>query len=89
MSFDADKGSKLRYRIENCLSNCGIIFSKNTGTWEGPAVSPKEAAKQFQTVFNLLSDPKQIAGVRHAQLDHIWIYVDQARPSGISTAVKG
>jgi hypothetical protein len=79
MSFDNDKGSRLRYRAEKCLAECGIKFSKSTGTWEGSDVTPAEAAKQFRIVFALLSDPNQIAGVRRARLDHLWIYIDRAR----------
>lgn len=82
MSFDEDRGSKLRYRIENSLKKCGVEFSKNTGTWEGTAVNPERAAEQLHAVFQLLSNPKRISGVRQAHLDHIWIYVDRAKTTG-------
>jgi hypothetical protein len=77
VSFNYDRGSKLRYRLAECLDACGIKFSRQSSTWEGQAVSPQECAKQLHTVFTLLSDPKA-AGIRRASLDHIWIYIDHA-----------
>jgi hypothetical protein len=77
MSFNDDKGSKLRYRVAESLNDCGIKFNAKSSTWEGPAVSPQEAAKQFHNVFTLLSDPK-LKGIRRGSLDHLWIYIDHA-----------
>ena len=77
VSFNDDKGSMLRNRLAECLDACGIKFIRHSSTWEGPAVSPPECAKQLQSVFTLLSDPKA-AGIRRARLDHIWIYIDHA-----------
>ena len=80
MSFTNDRGSRLRYRVKEYLAEYGIKPSKSTGTWEGNAVSAADAAKQFERVFALLSDPTQRAVARGARLDHLWIYIDRARP---------
>lgn len=77
MSFTNDPGSKLRNRVAQCLAECGIKPSIQTSTWEGNAVSASEATKQFEKVFSLLSNPNQIAGIRRARLDHLWIYIDR------------
>jgi hypothetical protein len=77
MSFNDDKGSKLRYKLAECLDACDIKFIRKSSTWEGPAVSPQECAKQLYSVFTLLSNP-QSAGIRRASLDYLWIYIDRA-----------
>jgi len=77
ISFNDDKESKLRYRLAEYLGACDIKFLRKSSTWEGPAVSPEACAKQLQSVFTLLSNP-QAAGIRRANLDHLWIYIDQA-----------
>jgi hypothetical protein len=87
MSFNNDKGSRLRYRVEQCLAACGIKRSRMTATWEGNAVSALEASKQFETVFKLLADPTKIAGPRPARLDHLWIYIDRAKNPEINPPV--
>ena len=84
MSFDYDRGSKLRYRVEKRLEECGILFSRATGTWEGLAVRPQDATKQLQHAMALLSDPRQISGVGRARLDHLWIYIDRAKNQTVS-----
>ena|SRR2546423_13914176 len=88
MSFTGNEGSRLRYQVEKCLAACGLKHSKMTGTWEGRAVSAASAAKQFAEVLKLLSDPTKI-GVRRAQLDHLWIYIDRAAiPKAASPIIK-
>jgi len=77
MSFDQDKGSKLRNPISKCLGECGIRLTKTMGTWEGAAVSRQEAAQQLAKVFGLLADPSQVRPRRSTQLDHLWIYIDR------------
>ncbi len=74
MSFTG-RGShaSLRNRVAKHLVACGLKESVAVGTWEGQAVSAAEVAKQFATVFDLLSNPTQI-GV--TQLEQLWIYID-------------
>jgi len=86
LADDDRPSSKLGNRVKKCLTQCDITFNKNTRTWEGLAVSPEEAAKQFQSVFFFLANPKQIPGVRRACLDHIWIYIDRAHEKTVSAA---
>jgi len=61
------------YFFSSLLVACGLKESVAVGTWEGQAVSAAEVAKQFATVFDLLSNPTQI-GV--TQLEQLWIYID-------------
>ncbi len=70
-----DRGSRLGNRIKKCLNDCNITFTDKTHTWEGIAVSPTEASKQLQQVFEHLGNARQFGG----QLDHIWIYIDRAK----------
>jgi hypothetical protein len=77
VAFNDDKGSRLRNRVAERLQACGIKCIRNSGTWEGPAVSPQEVSKQLASVFPLLSDPRA-AGIRRSRLDHLWIYIDRS-----------
>jgi hypothetical protein len=85
MSLTRDKGSRLRYRVEEYLTACGIRRTGTTGTWEGRAVSADEAGKQFQKVFALLSDPAKIPGIGQAQLDHLWVYINRAKKAKVAS----
>jgi len=77
ISFNDDRGSRLRCRVAECLEPSGIKFMRHSSTWEGPAVSPQEAAKQLARVLALVSDP-QAEGIRRSRLDHLWIYIDRS-----------
>jgi hypothetical protein len=68
-----DKGSKLRYRVEKSLAECGIRLSRTTGTWESSAVSAQEAAKRFQEVFAVRSGLKENWRHGRGRLNHLWI----------------
>jgi hypothetical protein len=78
MSFTYDRGSRLRYRVEKSLAECGIRLIKTTGTWESHAVSAQEAAKMFQEVFALLSGLAESGQHGRGRLNHLWIYIDRA-----------
>jgi hypothetical protein len=58
------------------LAKCGIRKVKAVGTYEGKAVTAKEAAKEFQNIFNLLAGLTWEQGL--GQLNHLWIYIDRA-----------
>ena len=75
LSLASDRRSHLGNRIKKCLTECGINFTASTNTWEGIAVSPAEAAKQLQQVFDHLGNRQQFG----AKLDHLWIYIDRAK----------
>jgi len=75
MSLAGDRRSVLGNRVKKCLKECGITFAASTNTWEGIAVSPAEAARQLQQVFEHLGNARQFG----AKLDHIWIYIDRAK----------
>ena len=81
MSFDGDKGSKLRYQIEKRLNECGIAFAQSTGTWEGAAVDAVAAATQLRKVMAHLA--KHVQATQglcfQSELDHLWVYIDRAR----------
>ena len=82
MSFNRDTGSGLRYQLDRILKDCGIVYAKNTGTWEGPVVGAAQAAVQLQKAFDHLSqhyqklDGKEGKG---AKLEHLWLYIDRAK----------
>jgi hypothetical protein len=74
MSFSSNRG--LQYRVTRSLAKCGIRKVKAVGTWEGKSVTAKEAANEFQNIFNLLAGLTREQGL--GQLNHLWIYIDQA-----------
>jgi hypothetical protein len=78
LTGDSKQQTALRSKVAKCLAACGLK-SVGTGTWERQSVSSVDAAKQFATILDQLSDPSQV-GVRRAQLDHLWIYIDRAKP---------
>src|SRR5579862_7558133 len=79
-SLDYDKNSAVRNYMAPILESCGIK-RRRTGTWESrtPHVDPHDAATQLSKVFRTLADPKSKVGAAgpHAELDHIWIYIDR------------
>jgi hypothetical protein len=85
MSFTFRGKKGLQYDLGKRLERCGIRSKPDTtGVWEGTAVSAEEAAKEFQKVFELLGGS---AGGARGQLNHLWIYIDQAVEKKVSTPV--
>jgi hypothetical protein len=70
---------RLRNDIKECLGKCGIHPSGALATYEGHAVSAKDASRQFAEVFKLLGDPQNVGGRWSVALDHLWIYIDKAK----------
>lgn len=76
-------GSAMRNELKRVLAECGIENTPwSTGTWESPASSKQDVAIKVGEVLDKLANPSKIAGARGRSfdLDHLWIYIDQAKP---------
>ena len=69
--------SQLYNPIAKYLRDCGLKRIWASRTWKGQAVNAVKVAKQFTKLLDLLSDPAK-NGVSRAELDRLWIYIDQA-----------
>lgn len=78
LADDSRRGAGLGNAIKKCLKECGIkAVEKNSHSWEGKSVSPKDAAVQLKKVIDYLANPKE-----HnygAELDAMTIYIDRSQ----------
>lgn len=70
-------GSALNNAIKKCFAKCGIRLSKDSSSWEGPPLTPSEAADQMKAVLDLLADPKK--NNYGAELDYMLISIDRVK----------
>src|SRR6266566_7397957 len=79
MSFNRDKVSPLRNKLEKIFQECGIRYARNTGTWEGPLVRAAAAATQLEKTFSCLSQHyRELDQTKNPgpKIEHLWLYID-------------
>jgi len=82
VSINKDSSSTIRNTvIKPLLEDAGLRKrGRSTATWESNDVPEKDAAKQLARLLPRLARAGQQEGANpKALLDHIWIYIDQAR----------
>lgn len=84
-SFNGDNsaGTAMRNELQKVLAECGVTNTAwSTATWETEASIEHDVAAKLGEVLDKLANPAKVGGARgkHFLLDHLWIYIDQARP---------